>query len=84
MDTAAGKHPPTPHGHGLRRFLMTVMSEIMKMAMTESMIMMIEHVCFDTSQLLLFGKVVADFPAVFFHISHWYLSWNTAGGGNCI
>ena len=19
---------------------------------------------------------VADFPAVFFHISHWYLSWN--------
>ena len=20
---------------------------------------------------------VADFPAVFFHISHWYLSWNT-------
>ena len=27
---------------------------------------------------------LADFPAVFFHISHWYLSWNTAGGGNCI
>ena len=27
---------------------------------------------------------VADFPAVFFHISHWYLSWNTAGGDNCI
>ena len=26
----------------------------------------------------------ADFPAVFFHISHWYLSWNTAGGGDCI
>ena len=21
--------------------------------------------------------VLADFPAVFFHISHWYLSWNT-------
>ena len=20
---------------------------------------------------------LADFPAVFFHISHWYLSWNT-------
>ena len=30
------------------------------------------------------GGGVADFPAVFFHISHWYLSWNTAGGGNCI
>ena len=27
---------------------------------------------------------IADFPAVFFHISHWYLSWNTAGGDNCI
>ena len=27
---------------------------------------------------------VADFPAVFSHISHWYLSWNTAGGGDCI
>ena len=24
-----------------------------------------------------------DSPAVLFHISHWYLSWNTAGGGNC-
>ena len=23
------------------------------------------------------GDVVADFPAVFFHISRWYLSWNT-------
>ena len=23
------------------------------------------------------GSVVEDFPAVFFHISHWYLSWNT-------
>ena len=23
---------------------------------------------------------IADFPAVFFHISHWYLLWNTAGG----
>ena len=23
------------------------------------------------------GVLVADFPAVFFHISHWYLSWNT-------
>ena len=23
------------------------------------------------------GGGVADFPAVFFHISHWYLSWNT-------
>ena len=23
-----------------------------------------------------------DFPAVFFHISHWYLPWNTAGRGN--
>ena len=22
-------------------------------------------------------KCLADFPAVFFHISHWYLSWNT-------
>ena len=22
--------------------------------------------------------LVADFPAVFFHISHWYLSWNRA------
>ena len=35
----------------------------------------------------LFSKdmtLLADFPAVFFHISHWYLSWNTAGGGNCI
>ena len=21
--------------------------------------------------------ILADFPAVFFHISHWYLSWNT-------
>ena len=21
--------------------------------------------------------LIADFPAVFFHISHWYLSWNT-------
>ena len=30
------------------------------------------------------GFGIADFPAVFFHISHWYLSWNTAGGGNCI
>ena len=30
------------------------------------------------------GYPLADFPAVFFHISHWYLSWNTAGGGNCI
>ena len=39
MDTAAGKHPPTPHEHGLWRFLMTVMSEIMKMAMMESMVM---------------------------------------------
>ena len=48
MDTAAGKHPPTPHGHGLQRFLMTVMSEIMKMSMMESTIMMmIELVCFD-------------------------------------
>ena len=28
--------------------------------------------------------VIADFPVVFSHISHWYLSWNTAGGGNCI
>ena len=27
---------------------------------------------------------LADFPAVFFHISPWYLSWNTAGGGDCI
>ena len=27
---------------------------------------------------------LADIPAVFFHISHWYLSWNTAGGDNCI
>ena len=41
------KTSPTPHGHGLWRFLITVMSEIMKIAMTESMIMMIEHVCFD-------------------------------------
>ena len=48
MDTAAGKHPPTPHGHGLRRFLMTVMSEIMKITMTESMIMMIELICLIT------------------------------------
>ena len=23
-------------------------------------------------------QYVADFPAVFFHISHWYLSWNRA------
>ena len=23
------------------------------------------------------GRYLADFPAVFFHISHWYLSWNT-------
>ena len=30
------------------------------------------------------GVSLADFPAVFFHISHWYLSWNTAGGGDCI
>ena len=30
------------------------------------------------------GFKLADFPAVFFHISHWYLSWNTAGGGDCI
>ena len=29
-------------------------------------------------------SILADFPAVFFHISHWYLSWNTAGGGDCI
>ena len=29
-------------------------------------------------------QFLADFPAVFFHISHWYLSWNTAGGDNCI
>ena len=27
---------------------------------------------------------LADFPAVFSHISHWYLSWNTAGSGDCI
>ena len=47
MDTAAGKHPPTPHGHGLRRFLMTVMSEIMKMVMMETTIMMmIALICF--------------------------------------
>ena len=25
----------------------------------------------------------ADFPAVFIHIFHWYLSWNTVGGGDC-
>ena len=29
-------------------------------------------------------NTLADFPAVFVHISHWYLSWNTAGGGDCI
>ena len=23
------------------------------------------------------ASVPADFPAVFFHISHWHLSWNT-------
>ena len=23
------------------------------------------------------GVLLADFPAVFFHIFHWYLSWNT-------
>ena len=30
------------------------------------------------------GHGLADFPAVFFHISYWYLLWNTAGGGDCI
>ena len=30
------------------------------------------------------GHTLADFPALFFHISHWYLSWNTAGGCDCI
>ena len=32
----------------------------------------------------IFPLTLADFPAVFFHISHWYLSWNTAGGGDCV
>ena len=30
----------------------------------------------------LLGWSLADNPAVFFHISQWYLSWNTAGSGN--
>ena len=27
--------------------------------------------------LTIAGQNRADFPAAFFHISHWYLSWNT-------
>ena len=30
------------------------------------------------------AKYPADFPAALFHISYWYLSWNTAGSGDCI
>ena len=42
------------------------------------------NVAFDCSGKKRVQYSVADFPAVFFHISYWYLSWNTAGGGNCI
>ena len=39
---------------------------------------------FATKLFITGGDGIADFPAVFFHISHWYLSWNTAVGGDCI
>ena len=36
------------------------------------------NVVYETECLICLGEMgVADFPAVFFHISHWYLSWNT-------
>ena len=33
--------------------------------------------CTRRESLKIFADDVADFPAVCFHISHWYLSWNT-------
>ena len=43
----------------------------------------LQHWAYKQGQVCEGGGGVAEFPAVLFYIAHWYLSYYTAGGGNC-